>query len=229
MNGVIFLLCFLYFLIPFLQILLLKLRRYSRISACGFFTVDRSLVTSFLGTTFTYWVIFVQFTQTANNWKGFSQLIEPWWPPSPTGSSWFSSPKVWTIEQWDFFFYTYMSWHGSNLNRWNHKIIFSFFVRNSLRSLKFLDPKWYFAQFCDPIWAASLLVLDKWGTPLRNDPSAAAGICLNLAPVSTHSENWSKYSKIALASPCGFYSTQKLWNLKFEFQGSSKVYFLWIP
>ena len=184
MNGVIFLLCFLYFLIPFLQILLLKLRRYSRISACGFFTVDRSLVTSFLGTTFTYWVIFVQFTQTANNWKGFSQLIEPWWPPSPTGSSWFSSPKVWTIEQWDFFFYTYMSWHGSNLNRWNHKIIFSFFVRNSLRSLKFLDPKWYFAQFCDPIWAASLLVLDKWGTPLRNDRDAAAGICLNLAPVS---------------------------------------------
>ena len=121
-----------------------------------------------------------------------------WAPPSPTGSFWFSSLEVWTIEHWDFFFYTYMSWHGSNLNRWNHKIIFSFFVRNSLRSLKFLDPKWYFAQFCDPIWAASLLVLDKWGTPLRNDPSAAAGICLNLAPVSTHSENWSKYSKIAL-------------------------------
>ena len=28
------------------------------------------------------------------------------------------------------------------------------------------------------------VVLDKWGTPLRNDRDAAAGICLNLAPVS---------------------------------------------
>ena len=28
------------------------------------------------------------------------------------------------------------------------------------------------------------MVLDKWGTPLRNDRDAAAGICLNLAPVS---------------------------------------------
>ena len=51
----------------FFQMLILKLRRYSQISACGFFTVDRSLVTSFLSTTFTYWVILVQFTQTVKS------------------------------------------------------------------------------------------------------------------------------------------------------------------
>ena len=49
------------------QVLIRKLERWSRISACGFFTVDRSLVTSFLATTFTYWVILVQFTQSAEN------------------------------------------------------------------------------------------------------------------------------------------------------------------
>merc|ERR1712062_131952 len=49
------------------QVLIRKLKRQSKISACGFFTVDRSLVTSFLATTFTYWVILVQFTQTANS------------------------------------------------------------------------------------------------------------------------------------------------------------------
>ena len=45
----------------FYQVLLLRLKQNSRISACGFFNVDRSLVTSFLATTFTYWVILVQF------------------------------------------------------------------------------------------------------------------------------------------------------------------------
>merc|ERR550517_356077 len=49
------------------QVLIRKLKRWSHISACGFFTVNRSLVTSFLATTFTYWVILVQFTQTANS------------------------------------------------------------------------------------------------------------------------------------------------------------------
>ena len=49
------------------QVLIRKLKRWSHISACGFFTVDRSLVTAFLATTFTYWVILVQFTQTANS------------------------------------------------------------------------------------------------------------------------------------------------------------------
>ena len=45
----------------FYQVLLLRLKQNSGISACGFFNVDRSLVTSFLATTFTYWVILVQF------------------------------------------------------------------------------------------------------------------------------------------------------------------------
>ena len=54
---------------PHFQMLLLRFRRFSKISACGYFTVDRSLVTSFLGTTFTYWVILVQFTQTVENWR----------------------------------------------------------------------------------------------------------------------------------------------------------------
>ena len=54
---------------PHFQMLLLRFRRFSQISACGYFTVDRSLVTSFLGTTFTYWVILVQFTQTVENWR----------------------------------------------------------------------------------------------------------------------------------------------------------------
>ena len=52
------------------QVLIRRLKRWSHVSACGFFTVDRSLVTAFLATTFTYWVILVQFTQTANSWKG---------------------------------------------------------------------------------------------------------------------------------------------------------------
>ena len=58
---------FICFTIPHFQMLLLRFRRFSQISACGYFTVDRSLVTSFLGTTFTYWVILVQFTQTVEN------------------------------------------------------------------------------------------------------------------------------------------------------------------
>ena len=45
----------------FFQVLLLRLKQNSGISACGFFNVNRSLVTSFLATTFTYWVILVQF------------------------------------------------------------------------------------------------------------------------------------------------------------------------
>ena len=49
------------------QVLIRRLKRWSHVSACGFFTVDRSLVTAFLATTFTYWVILVQFTQTANS------------------------------------------------------------------------------------------------------------------------------------------------------------------
>ena len=43
------------------KVLMLQLRENSKISACGFFVVDRSLVTSFLATTFTYWVILIQF------------------------------------------------------------------------------------------------------------------------------------------------------------------------
>ena len=44
-----------------LQVLIYKLKRYSEISAFGFFTIDRTLFTSFLATTFTLWVILVQF------------------------------------------------------------------------------------------------------------------------------------------------------------------------
>ena len=62
-------LAFLILSFPHFQMLLLRFRRFSQISACGYFTVDRSLVTSFLGTTFTYWVILVQFTQTVENWR----------------------------------------------------------------------------------------------------------------------------------------------------------------
>jgi len=43
------------------KVLMLQLRENSKVSACGFFIVDRSLVTSFLATTFTYWVILIQF------------------------------------------------------------------------------------------------------------------------------------------------------------------------
>ena len=43
------------------QVLIYKMKQHSEISAFGFFTVDRSLVTSFLANTFTYWVILVQF------------------------------------------------------------------------------------------------------------------------------------------------------------------------
>ena len=63
----IFSVCKLFYLFHNFQMLLLRFRRFSKISACGYFTVDRSLVTSFLGTTFTYWVILVQFTQTVEN------------------------------------------------------------------------------------------------------------------------------------------------------------------
>ena len=39
-----------------------ELRKVSVITACDFFTVDRGLVTSFLATTFTYWVVLIQST-----------------------------------------------------------------------------------------------------------------------------------------------------------------------
>ena len=42
-----------------------RLKRQSGMSAHGFFRVNRGLVTSFLATTFTYWVILVQFTQAS--------------------------------------------------------------------------------------------------------------------------------------------------------------------
>ena len=48
-------------------VLIRQLKRQFHISACGFFIVDRNLVTAFLATIFTYWITLVQFTQTANS------------------------------------------------------------------------------------------------------------------------------------------------------------------
>jgi hypothetical protein len=46
------------------QLYIRQLRSCSTITASGFFPVNRALVTSFLATTFTYWVILIQFTQS---------------------------------------------------------------------------------------------------------------------------------------------------------------------
>ena len=45
------------------QLYVKKLQAGAVMTASGYFTVNNSLVTSFLGTTFTYWVILIQFTQ----------------------------------------------------------------------------------------------------------------------------------------------------------------------
>ena len=39
-----------------------KLAVTTKMTACELFTVDRGLVTSFLATTFTYWVVLIQST-----------------------------------------------------------------------------------------------------------------------------------------------------------------------
>ena len=53
-----------YSLFQLVKLYISKLRGCSTISAGGFFIVNRSLVTSFLATSFTYWVILIQFTQS---------------------------------------------------------------------------------------------------------------------------------------------------------------------